>query len=99
MSEWKGSRSRLELQRRHAADTLKRCPLCGAVNALGNTECFVCTWHGGFDHDQETVEEGLGELLIRCPELVKAMEDQAPPKPTLWERLRRLMGVVRLRRS
>ncbi len=62
-----------EAHRRLAAESLKRCPLCGAVNARANGECFVCRWSGGFDHDPDHVEEGLSELLTRCPELADAM--------------------------
>jgi hypothetical protein len=73
-----------DAQRRLAAESLKRCPLCGAVNALTNGECFVCRWAGSFDHDPEHVEEGLSELLIRCPELADAMME----KPTTGQRIR-----------
>lgn len=88
MSEWTDTRTlRLEAQRRLAAETLKRCPLCGAVNALANDECFVCRWFGEFDHDPHHVEEGLDELLTRCPELVDAMLDQPAPRPNPWQRV------------
>jgi hypothetical protein len=59
-----------ESDRRHfALANLKRCPLCGAVNAHLNHECFACGWYGKFDHDPESVEEGLQLLMDRCPEL------------------------------
>jgi len=64
-----------EAHRRLAAESLKRCPLCGAINAKANGECFVCRWYGGFDHDPAQVEAGLSELLTRCPELADAMAD------------------------
>jgi len=74
MSNRQGSRTeRIEAQRRRAAEALKRCPLCDAINAMSNEECFVCTWHGEFNHDPDNVEAGLGELLDRCPELADAM--------------------------
>jgi hypothetical protein len=89
MSDWKEPRTlRMEAQRRLAADSLKCCPLCGAVNAMTNEECFVCRWHGEFDHDPYRVEEGLGELLMQCPELVDAMMDVTPPRLNRMERLR-----------
>jgi hypothetical protein len=73
-----------EAHRRLAAESLKRCPLCGAVNARANGECFVCRWAGGFDHNPEHVEEGLTELLTRCPELADVMIDA----PSRIERIR-----------
>jgi len=64
----------------HATECLMICPLCGAVNAVENTECFVCRWAGNFDHDREHIEEGLSDLFVRCPELAIAMmERPAPP--------------------
>ena len=62
-----------ESHRKLAAESLKRCPLCGAVNARSNGECFVCRWAGNFDHNPAHVEEGLSELLTRCPELADAI--------------------------
>jgi len=56
-------------RRQFAIANLKRCPLCGAVNAHLNHECFACGWYGKFDHDPESVEEGLQILMDRCPEL------------------------------
>ncbi|MGI8923744.1 MAG: hypothetical protein ACR2HJ_06845 [Fimbriimonadales bacterium] len=44
------------------------------VNAKLNSECFVCRWHGGFDHDPESVEEGLIDLLEQCPELIDCIQ-------------------------
>ena len=85
---------RLAAHRKMAAETLKRCPLCGAINALINDDCYVCMWHGTFDFDPGRVEEGLGELLIRCPELAEAMMETPviffPPVSGLrglWHRL------------
>ncbi len=89
MSEGIDSRMlRLESQRKLAALSLKRCPLCGAVNAVANDECFVCRWHGEFQSDPVSVDEGLGLLLENCPELVDAMTQQPLQPPTLWQRLR-----------
>ena len=72
-----------EAHRRLAAESLKRCPLCGAVNARTNGECFVCRWAGGFDHNPSHVEEGLNELLTRCPELADAIIEH----PTRLQRI------------
>lgn len=80
---------RLAVQRRQAVESLKRCPLCGAINSITNEECFKCSWHGTFDHDPDHVEEGLGQLLDLCPELADAMAEAAPDEPfTLWQRIR-----------
>jgi hypothetical protein len=64
---------RSEAQRRFAVETLKVCPLCGAVNAHTNGECFVCCWAGQFDFDPTHIAEGLDTLLQRCPELASAI--------------------------
>lgn len=60
-----------------ALDNLKLCPLCGAVNAMANSECFVCTWHGRFEHDAEAIELGLADILGQCPEILET-DDQEP---------------------
>jgi len=74
-------------RRRLAVANLKRCPLCGAVNAQQNQDCFACGWHGQFDRDPDTVEEGLNQLIDRCPELANAA-NFTPKKPTLWQKIR-----------
>lgn len=71
---------RMDARRRIAAESLKRCPLCNAINSIHNEECFVCTWRGEFDHDPEHVDQGLGELLVQCPELADAILE-TPPSP------------------
>lgn len=58
-----------ENRRRIAQAHLKLCPVCDSLNALSNDECFVCSWHGQFDHDAHRIEESLVRLLISCPEL------------------------------
>jgi hypothetical protein len=77
-------------RRRLAADNLKRCPVCGAVNAKQNDECFVCSWHGEFETHPEAVAEGLELLIVRCPELA----DVLMRDPTLWERFKDFCGNV-----
>jgi hypothetical protein len=82
--------------RRLAAENLKRCPLCGALNADLNDECFVCTWQGVFDHDEDSVCEALDYLIERCPDLAV---DLAPEvKPNMIERAKRWL-VARIVRS
>ena len=87
-----------EAQRRIAAGSLKRCPLCGAVNALANGECFVCSWSGAFDRDPDHVEEGLCELLNRCPELADAMME-APRKLPILRRWLQIASEFLFRRK
>lgn len=53
---------------------LKRCPLCGALNTKRNRECFVCRWRGEFQYDEAAINQGLEDLLDRCPELQAAMQ-------------------------
>ncbi|MEZ0326929.1 MAG: hypothetical protein ACAH95_13600 [Fimbriimonas sp.] len=83
-----GRMLRLESQRKLAALSLKRCPLCGAVNAVANDECFVCRWHGEFQCDPNSVDEGLGLLLENCPELMDAMMAEPAKPPTIFERVK-----------
>ena len=59
---------------------LKRCPLCGTINASGNGECVTCCWRGSFERDPETIEEGLYEMMVRCPELAEALLERPAPK-------------------
>ena len=89
---------RLEAQMRLAIDSLKCCPLCGAVNAAQNGECFVCRWHGRFDHDPERIEHGLVDLLDRCPELIDMMLEAPIPRVSRWDRVRRFFGRLFKRR-
>lgn len=67
-----------------ASENLKRCPLCGGINALSNFECFVCTWSGTFDHEPSSVQEGLEDLMSRCPELAELMLEQSRKKRGLF---------------
>jgi len=59
--------------RKLAVENLMRCPLCGTVNSRLNMECFVCRWHGDFDHSADSVHEGLLDLIEHCPELVDSI--------------------------
>src|SRR5687768_6741943 len=88
MSNWLGKVENTVLQRRLPVENLKCCPLCGVLNAVHNAECFVCRWHGGFDHDPDRIEDCLLELLERCPELADAMSEPVPVKLTLWQKAR-----------
>ena len=83
-----------ESHRRLAAESLKRCPLCGAVNARSNGECFVCRWAGHFDHNPAHVEEGLSELLTRCPELADAILKPPTRMEILRHKVSRFFGFL-----
>jgi hypothetical protein len=67
-----------EAQKRLAAANLKSCPLCGAINAAENKECFVCRWSGQFQQDPDVVQIGLDSLIDNCPELAEAMHADRP---------------------
>jgi hypothetical protein len=60
-------------RRRLAVESLKCCPVCGAVNARLNGECFVCRWHGKFDNDPVRIAQGVQDLIVRCPDLAEAI--------------------------
>lgn len=83
-------------ERRFPTSGLKCCPLCGVLNAVQNASCFVCSWHGAFDHDPELIEAALVELLSRCPELADALDEPSPPVQapiSWWRRLGRSFGL------
>jgi len=91
MNNWtEGQDIKLETKRLAFSQTLKRCTLCGAVNAVINEECFVCRWHGSFDTSPKEVELGVNQLLDRCPELAMAMIDNAAYRKTKRTWLQRL---------
>ena len=69
---------KIEVDRIMATQSLKRCSLCGAINAKENTDCFVCCWHGEFDLDPASIREGIRELMDRCPELAPQTSHEEP---------------------
>lgn len=79
-----------------ALENLKLCPLCGAVNSMANAECFVCTWHGQFEHDAEAIESGLALILGQCPEILDA--DAAEPHEGIMHRAHSLIRRLFRRR-
>lgn len=98
MSNWLGNGENTVVQRRLPVENLKCCPLCGVLNAVHNAECFVCRWHGSFDHDPVRIEDCLMELLERCPELADAMSEPVPVKMTFWQKARNwFSGLFRRR--
>ena|SRR5690349_7551304 len=76
------------------ADNLKRCPLCGAVNAATNGECFVCRWHGEFEHEPASIEQGINELIAHSPELEQAIRESDWMPQTQTERLRAFLRKI-----
>ena len=50
-------------------DSLKRCPLCEAVNAEASAACFVCGWAGEFQRDPDDLQASLDALVAQCPDL------------------------------
>ena len=52
-------------------DSLKRCPLCEAVNAESSSMCFVCGWEGAFDREAEEVQASFDALVAQCPDLAE----------------------------
>jgi hypothetical protein len=52
-----------------ALGTLMVCPVCGVLLSRSSRECFVCSWHGRFSGDQDSVQAGLGQILAACPDL------------------------------
>ncbi len=89
---------RSETRRRIAQTNLKRCPLCNALNAQANGDCFVCGWHGEFDHDPFRIEESLIRLIYQCPDMqVESAPEPTPiERPKLIERLRNRLAGRRL---
>ncbi|MBI5705810.1 MAG: hypothetical protein HZC36_02350 [Armatimonadetes bacterium] len=73
MNAWMKDRGlrRAEMHRRHAAQSLKRCPLCNTLNARQNAECVTCRWYGEFESDPFLIEEGLDQMMRRCPEFAE----------------------------
>lgn len=76
--------------RRFRFKNLKSCPVCSAVNAKQNAECFVCGWSGRFDEDQESIERGLSDLIDRCPEIAEILIDRQVRRVGIVERVIRL---------
>ena len=74
---------------------LKRCPLCGTINSSSNGECVTCSWHGSFERDPETIEEGLYEMMVRCPELAEALLERPAARRNRVSFLSWLGGLFR----
>jgi hypothetical protein len=83
---------------------LKICDLCGWLNLESNVECFVCGWHGHFEHDPEVIRAAI-ELAVRrhgrleLQHLTDPRTYREPVSPTLISRVsawfRRLWNWMR----
>src|SRR5688500_3108379 len=98
MNSWLKTHEAPPAKRKLPTENLKCCPLCGVLNAKQNAECFVCRWHGDFDHSPRLIEERLEELLVRCPELADAIAEPEEIEPTFLERVRAWFGGLLGRR-
>ena len=56
------SRARSEIELRES--DLKKCELCGWLNLVSNSECFVCGWRGRFERSPDAIHTSV-ELMIR----------------------------------
>lgn len=93
MGKWLAYRYGSEQELRRLPLDLKRCPLCGTINSAGNNDCVTCGWHGQFESDPETIEEGLYEMMVRCPELAEALLERPAPRRTRVNFLEWLRGL------
>lgn len=73
------------------ATQFKVCPLCGGINSVEVSTCFVCSWHGEFEHDPVMIASSFDDLLERCPGLMEAVAPAT--KPTIWQKILAMMGV------
>ncbi len=76
------------------ATQFKVCPLCGGINSVEVTSCFVCSWHGEFEHDPHVIVSSFDGLLERCPGLMDAVSPNV--RPTWWQRMLARMGFKKL---
>jgi len=89
-----GIEIKMETQRLVASGTLKTCTCCGALNIVDNRECFVCRWHGRFDEDPIQIEQGVAQLLERCPDLATAMMENAAELNRRRSPMRRWIAAI-----
>ncbi|HRK20655.1 MAG TPA: hypothetical protein PLX06_02540 [Fimbriimonadaceae bacterium] len=99
MGKWMASRYGFSSEpdfRRLPLD-LKRCPLCGTINAADNGECVMCGWFGSFERDPESIEEGLYEMMVRCPDLAEALLESPRSTRRRWSFWGWVRGLFRSR--
>lgn len=85
---WTHESYRSRPRRRLRYGAIKACPVCSALNAKLNRECFVCSWTGRFDEDPEAIEQGLYDLIDRCPEIAEILFETQNERPSLIDRVR-----------
>jgi len=78
------------------AAELKLCELCGWLNLDSNEECFVCGWHGHFEHRAEFVRAAAELASLRhgrleLQHLTDVRTYRKPAPPTLKSRLRTVL--------
>jgi hypothetical protein len=83
-----GRAQRALVSRKIALSALMRCPLCNAINARTNAECFICGWHGKFQFGEGSIRDGVEELFELCPELADAMAHNGRGHRRIWHELR-----------
>jgi hypothetical protein len=67
----------------------KVCDLCGALNPVTNTDCFICGWEGRFHTDRESVRDAMDQLSREHGEITQSLFAEevlpsTPPRPGLW---------------
>jgi hypothetical protein len=76
------------------AAQFKVCPLCGGINSVEVSSCFVCSWHGEFDNDPVAIANSFDDLIERCPGLMEAVIPAT--KPSVWQKILAMLGVRRV---
>lgn len=79
------------------ATQFKVCPLCGGINSVEVSSCFVCSWHGEFDNDPVAIALSFDDLLERCPGLMEAVLPAT--RPTVWQKILAMLGIRRINLS
>lgn len=76
------------------ATQFKVCPLCGGINSVEVSSCFVCSWHGEFENDPIAIASSFDDLLERCPGLMEAVIPAT--RPSVWQKILAMLGVRRV---
>ena len=76
------------------ASQFKVCPLCGGINSVEVSSCFICSWHGEFESDPSVIATSFDGLLERCPGLMEAVAPAT--RPSVWQKILAMLGVRRI---
>lgn len=84
---------------RYTERDFKVCGLCGALNPVTNTKCFVCSWSGIFHSDRETIRDVMNELESDQGRIDESLffEEVVPstlPRPGLWSGIWRALRKI-----